>query len=132
MDPTQIGLFDLAERRLAWADRTAGGAGAEHRQCQHAGLQAARPAAVRRALADASVVAPVRTQPNHLAGTRRRMAPDEVVDRTHRASPDGNAVALDEQLVKVADTETTHHTGDDDLQDISRHVPHALGRGSSG
>ena len=35
-------------------------------------------------------------------------APNEVVDRTHAQSPDGNAVALDEQLVKVADTDTTH------------------------
>ena len=31
-----------------------------------------------------------------------------MVDRTQTQSPDGNAVALDEQLVKVADTETAH------------------------
>ena len=33
---------------------------------------------------------------------------NEVVDRTRAQSPDGNAVALDEQLVKVAETDTTH------------------------
>ena len=49
----------------------------------------------------------VRSQTTWPAPSPRRRR-NEVVDRTQTQSPDGNAVALDEQLVKVADTETTH------------------------
>jgi flagellar basal-body rod protein FlgB len=60
------------------------------------------------ALDQANVVAPVRTQPNHLAGTASTASRTELVERPRTRAPDGNAVALDEQLVKVADTETAH------------------------
>ena len=78
------------------------------------------------ALADAGRRGTGPTQPNHLAGTAAARSPDEVVDRTHAQSPDGNAVALDEQLVKLADTETTHALVTTIYQ-ISRHVPHGAG-----
>ena len=61
-----------------------------------------------KALANVQPVAPARTQPGHLAGTLTVAAPNEVVDRSHLHAADGNAVSLDEQLVKLADTETTH------------------------
>ena len=59
-------------------------------------------------------------------------APDEVVDRTHTQSPDGNAVALDEQLVKVADTETTHALVTTIYRKYLGMFSMALGRNSSG
>ena len=132
MDPTQIGLFDLAERRLAWADQ---------RQAVLAQniANANTPASSRTickpfaaTLGGAGAVAPVRTQPNHLAGTAGATAPDEVVDRTHTQSPDGNAVALDEQLVKVADTETTHALVTTIYKKYLGMFSMALGRSSSG
>ena len=76
-------------------------------------------------------MAPVRTQPNHLAGTAGATAPNEVVDRTHTQSPDGNAVALDEQLVKVADTDTTHALVTTIYQKYLGMFSMALGRSSS-
>ena len=79
-----------------------------------------------------AVSAPVRTQPNHLAGTTGTTAANEVVDRTHMQSPDGNAVALDEQLVKVADTETTHALVTAIYRKYLGMFATALGRTSSG
>jgi flagellar basal-body rod protein FlgB len=49
---------------------------------------------------------PVRTQPNHLPSTQGagiRVIPLRPTAR----GPDGNGVGLDDQLVRVADTETT-------------------------
>ncbi len=132
MDPTRIGVFDLAERRLSWAD---------HRQAvlaqniANANTPNYKPHDLRpfaSALAGATAVAPMRTQPNHLAGTVAAKAPNEVVDRTHMRSPDGNAVALDEQLVKVADTETTHSLVTTIYRKYLGMFSMALGRGSSG
>jgi len=107
MDPTRIGLFDLAERRLAWA---------EHRQAllaqniANASLPGYQPRDVQpfaRALQRTAAGAPARTQPGHLAGTAGAASPSDVALQPKARSPDGNAVALDEQLTKVADTETT-------------------------
>lgn len=108
MDPTQIGVFELAERRLAWVDRRQAVlaqniANANTPQYQPHDLQ---PFAA--ALGTASVIAPVRTQPNHLEGTADASSQADIVQRPSAHAPDGNAVALDQQLVKVADTETTH------------------------
>ena len=69
MDPKRIGLFDLAERRLSWADRRQAVlaqniANANTPDYKPHDLQAIRRDARRR-----DAVAPVRTQPNHLAGT---------------------------------------------------------------
>jgi flagellar basal-body rod protein FlgB len=59
-------------------------------------------------------------------------SPAEVVDRTHMQSPDGNAVALDEQLVKVADTQTTHELVTAIYKTYLGMFRTALGSGSSG
>jgi flagellar basal-body rod protein FlgB len=108
MDPTQIGLFDLAERRLAWADRRQA---VLAQNIANANTPGYRPHDLRpfaAALGHANSVAPARTQPNHLPGTAGAVSQAEAIERPHMNAPDGNAVALDEQLVKLADTETTH------------------------
>jgi len=108
MDSRHIGLFDLAERRLAWADRRQAvlAQNVANANTPHYKPHDLKPFAT--VLGAANAVAPLRTQPSHLAGTVAVRSPDESVDRTHAQSPDGNAVGLDEQLVKLADTETTH------------------------
>jgi len=108
MDAKHIGLFDLAERRLAWADQRQTVLAQNVANANTPGFKPRdlRPFAA--TLDNASAVTPVRTQPNHLAGTIAPTAPNEVVDRTQTQSPDGNAVSLEQQLVKVADTETAH------------------------
>lgn len=107
MDPNRIGLFDLAERRLDWADQRQAVLAQNIANANTPGFKPHDLKTFAATLDGAGTVAPVRTQPNHLAGTVSA-SQNEVVDRTHIQSPDGNAVALDEQLVKVADTETGH------------------------
>src|ERR1700753_2273503 len=108
MDPKHIGLFDLAEQRLAWADQRQAVLAQNIANANTPGFKPHDVQSFAQALAGAQPVAPARTQPNHLTGTIAPTAANEVVDRTHSQSPDGNAVALDEQLVKLADTETAH------------------------
>ena len=59
-------------------------------------------------LGGVNATAPARTQPNHMAGLAGAGQQIEAEPRPAARAPDGNAVALDEQLVKLADTETTH------------------------
>jgi flagellar basal-body rod protein FlgB len=108
MDPTRINLLDLAEQSMVWADQRQAVLAQNIANANTPGFKPHDLRPFAEALANAGAVAPVRTDPNHLAGTLATTSPGEVVDRTHMKSPDGNAVALDEQLVKVADTDTTH------------------------
>jgi flagellar basal-body rod protein FlgB len=108
MDQTQIGLFDLAERRLAWADRRQA---LLAQNIANANTPGYRPHDLRSfatTLAGAGGAAPVRTQPKHLAGISGAGQQSESELRPAARAPDGNAVTLDDQLVKVADTATTH------------------------
>jgi flagellar basal-body rod protein FlgB len=130
MDPTRIGLLDLAEQRLAWTDRRQAVLAQNIANANTPGFKPHDLQPFGMALAATHAVAPVRTQPNHLAGTTAAAAPDEVVDRTHEQSPDGNAVALDEQLVKVADTENKHALVTTIYKKYMSMLSTALGRGS--
>ena len=62
---------------------------------------------------------------------RRLQPPDDHVLGIGR-TPDGNAVALDEQLVKLADTETTHAMVTSIYRKYLGMFSMALGRGSAG
>jgi flagellar basal-body rod protein FlgB len=107
MDPTQIGLFDLAERRLAWADQRQA---VLARNIANVSTPSYRPEDVEsfaKALSGAVGLAPVRTQPNHMSGTTISPFRPVEAERPAAIAPDGNAVVLDNELVKVADTGTT-------------------------
>ena len=125
MDPTHIGLFDLAEQRLAWTDQRQAVLAQNIANANTPGYKPHDLQSFAAALADVqrggTGAHPAQPSGRH---ARRAPQPDEVVDRTHAQSPDGNAVALDEQLMKVADTETHPRAGDHDLQEIPRHVQH--------
>ena len=58
-------------------------------------------------MADSTGVAPARTQGRHLSGTRDPGVQPAVNLLASSKSANGNAVAMEEQLTKVADTETT-------------------------
>ena len=106
MDPTRIGIFDLAQQRMDWAARRQA---VLARNIANANTPRFQPADVRdfgKTLAATSGVAPARTQPGHLSGTATNRA-GLATPRPHTHNPDGNAVALDQQLTKVADTEAT-------------------------
>ena len=105
MDPTRIGIFDLAHKRMTWAAQRQA---VLARNIANANTPGFQPADVRdfaSTLSATTGVEPARTQPGHLSGTAPSGAGLAAVrPRTH--NPDGNAVALDQQLTKVADTET--------------------------
>lgn len=102
-------LFDLARQRLLWA---------EQRQTVLARniANASTPGFLPRDLpsfADAmgrkNLSEPRRTQPNHLPRPQGSGLHAEQAVRPRAKSPDGNAVAMDEQLTKVADTDTAQN-----------------------
>ena len=104
MDLSDVPLFALADRRLAWVDarqsllaQNIANADTPHWQAHDL-----KPFAA--ALAEFGVQL-VRTDPAHLAGTGSAAGAEAVVDER---APDGNSVALDKELVKIADTDAAH------------------------
>jgi len=104
MDPSHIALFDLADKRLAWVDRRQSLLAQNIANADTPGWRAHDLTPFGAALSQA--VTPVMTDPMHLPGTALDTTGVKAAsgDRT----PDGNDVALDEQLAKVADTDATH------------------------
>jgi flagellar basal-body rod protein FlgB len=103
MDVSRIAVFDMAERRLAWAGRrhevlaqNVANADTPGWRLRDAAPFAARP----------HPALPERTSALHLAP--REPGNTVKVLRTGERAPDGNAVALDVELAKVADTESAH------------------------
>jgi flagellar basal-body rod protein FlgB len=98
-----MGLFDLAERRLAWIDRRQGLLAQNIANANTPGYAAKdlQPFAqtLQQALPDLA-----QTSPMHLAGT---ISPGRTDPRQRPAerAPDGNAVSMEDQLTKVADTD---------------------------
>lgn len=114
MDPTDIGIFHLAERRLAWVDQrqrllaqnvaNANTPGWTPRDMApfHASLSASAPGSAS-ALAR---TAPAHLQPAHLQPAGR--TPGEATLRPQARAPGGNAVSIEGQLATIADTASMH------------------------
>lgn len=108
MDVTQGGPIALAERRMRWLERRQG---VLSQNMAHADTPGFRPRDLMpfaQTLARQAEPGLARTDARHLAGGRGsdpRARPDRrLVERT----PDGNAVSLDEQAIRVADTDQAH------------------------
>ena len=115
MDPTDIGLFRLAERRLAWVDRrqemlAQNIANADTPNFAARDLPPFERALHRTAPGAAPGTAPTlsQTSPLHLAGAGSATAGSVARTRPHERTPDGNAVSIEEELTKVADTAGMH------------------------
>ncbi len=106
MFPQDIGLFDLAARRLAWTERRQEVLAQNIANANTPGFRPHDLKPFAAALAQAASVAPTRTQPDHLPGTTGTEMLAEYPAQQGLRAPDGNAVALDTELVKVADTAT--------------------------
>jgi flagellar basal-body rod protein FlgB len=132
MESKPVDLFTLAEQRLAWADRRQTVLAQNVANANTPGYKPHDLRAFADMLGGANAVEPVRTQPNHLPGSTGVGTPGEVVDRVHTQSPDGNGVVLDEQLLKVADTTTTHQLVTTIYKTYLGMFGTALGRSSSG
>lgn len=102
-----IALLDLAEQRMAWADQRQKVLATNIANVNTPHWQAHDLVPFAAIMAKAHGTALARTQAGHL-GSAGGTAPDPVVaEKPAERAPDGNAVVLDEQLTKVADTETT-------------------------
>ncbi|MSP00091.1 MAG: flagellar biosynthesis protein FlgB [Acetobacteraceae bacterium] len=106
----QTDLFTTAERRLAWTSERQAVLARNIANLDTPGFQAADSRAFQQVLSGAAGVQPVRTNTNHLTGTvDPGMAVRANKDPTIR-TVDKNGVRLEEQLMKVAGTETIHST----------------------
>ena len=99
MDPTDIGLFHLAEQRLAWVDRRQRLLAQNVANANTPGWQAKDVEPFERALAGPTLQ---RTSPLHMQAASTDLLAGN--PRPAARSPDGNAVSLEDQLMKVADT----------------------------
>ncbi|HYZ64880.1 MAG TPA: flagellar biosynthesis protein FlgB [Acetobacteraceae bacterium] len=104
MDPTDIGLFRLAERRLAWVDQRQALLAQNVANAYTPGFKPRDLASFAATLnQQAGVLA--RTDPQHLSGSGGQA--QVARSRPFARSPDGNAVSLEQELGKVADTSST-------------------------
>lgn len=108
MDLSQIGLFSLATRRLSWLDRREELLSQNISNSDTPGYhdKDLRPFA---ATLDGHL-SPIlaQTQSGHLSGTQTSPWQQDSTIRPQERAADGNSVSLENQLMKVADTETSH------------------------
>jgi flagellar basal-body rod protein FlgB len=107
MDPSQIGLFALAEKRLAWTDRRQTLLAENIANADTPGWRARDMSPFATLLAGKQPgLALTPTASGYLPGR-----PPEVgaaMRAKGERAPDGNGVRLDVELSKVADTESAH------------------------
>ena len=105
MDLTDIGLFQLAEQKLAWVGQRQQVLAQNVANASTPGYQARDVPAFAKVLAGATPALAV-TDPMHIqlssSSGSALQAP-----RPRERAPDGNAVSLEDQLTKVADTAST-------------------------
>jgi flagellar basal-body rod protein FlgB len=107
MDPTRIALFDLAEKRLAWTAQRQNVLATNIANANTPAFQGRDVESFAKILGGQTAVEPILTQPGHMAGTAPNGLASLITDPPKARALDGNTVTLDEQLTKVADTETT-------------------------
>jgi flagellar basal-body rod protein FlgB len=104
--PADIGLFRLAEQRLAWVGRRQELLAQNVANASTPRYQPRDLPPFASALAHAGpAAAMVRTVPNHLIGASHAQAAR--LSRPRERAPDGNSVSMEDQLTKVADTAGT-------------------------
>lgn len=104
MNPTDLPLFNLLDRRLGWLNARQGVLSQSIANADTPGYAARDLPAFARILSGASL-APATTSPMHLTpslpvASARALASER--------APDGNSVRLDEQLTRIADTDSAH------------------------
>lgn len=107
MDITEIGLFRLAEQRLAWTDARQKLLAQNVANSDTPAYRAQDLTPFAKTLAAASPAgSPVLTNPMHLAGTAGSgTAQLDVTARPEAKAPDGNAVSMQDELTKIAETD---------------------------
>ncbi len=104
MNPTDLPLFGLLDRRIAWLDARQGVLSQNVANADTPGYAARDLPSFARALSGASL-APAVTSDRHISPTAGGTAARKLASEK---APDGNGVRLDEQLTRIADTDTAH------------------------
>ena len=110
MPNTKMDVFTAAERRLAWTGERHAVLARNIANLDTPGFQASDSRDFQHMLTGATGVQPARTDVAHLAGTIDPGLSGRPVRGSVTRTADKNAVRLEEQLMKVADTETLHST----------------------
>ena len=106
MDLTNIGLFNVAGKRMSWLAERQDLLASNIANVNTPDFKGSDVESFASALKGAGNVTPTLTDPGHMAGTIPVEFAEAVQDASDGKSVDGNAVNLDQQLVKVADTES--------------------------
>lgn len=104
MDPTEIPLFALADRRLSWLDRRLSALAGNVANADTPGFRPRDLTPFATSLGGA--LAATRTRPGHLAGTMD--GPGVVAADDGERAPNGNSVSLDAELLRVSQTDAAH------------------------
>jgi flagellar basal-body rod protein FlgB len=103
-------IFDVAGKRLAWASERQAVLARNIANISTPGFQAKDSPDFQNVLGGTLGVQPVRTDPNHMEGTVDPGMSARSMTETTARTADKNGVRLEEQLMKVADTETLKST----------------------
>ncbi len=123
MDVGEIPLFALADRRLAWVDRREALLSQNVANADTPGYKPRDLPPFDQALARIGLdLAPVRTNPAHLAGTAADTTGASLALSGEQA-PDGNAVSLDAATGAHRRHRFRARAGDEPVRQIPRHVP---------
>jgi flagellar basal-body rod protein FlgB len=98
----------LAERRLHWLDRRQSVLAQNVANADTPGYRPRDLAPFGRALAGQMRLDIARTETGHVAGSRASMTGARAERSAAEVTPDGNAVSLDREAVRIAETDTAH------------------------
>lgn len=105
MDPADIGLFRLAERRMAWIDQRQTVLAQNVANANTPGYKATDVASFDASLVERTLALTL-TAPNQLSGRPSDAGRRELP--TSGKSPNGNTVVMEDQLGKIANTSSNH------------------------
>jgi len=130
MSPLQPQIFDLAEKRLAWAGERQAVLARNIANLSTPGFQAQDSPDFQKVLGGTLGIQPARTDPQHMAGTIDPGMTARPSPETTARTADKNGVRLEEQLMKVADTESLHSTVTAIFKSYMTMFNTALGKGA--
>jgi flagellar basal-body rod protein FlgB len=130
MSPFQPQIFDLAEKRLSWTSERQAVLARNIANLSTPRFQATDLPNFQQVLGGTLSVQPVRTDPGHMDGTIDPGMHTRSKPETTARTADKNGVRLEEQLMKVADTETLHSTVTAIFKSYMTMFNTALGRAS--
>ncbi|MFT8246727.1 flagellar basal body rod protein FlgB [Roseomonas sp. BN140053] len=128
--PSRLDPMALAEERLRWLDRRQGVLAGNIANADTPGYRPRDLSPFAQVLAQRTAPALAQTAAGHLSPAggsgAARARPDR---RASEVAPDGNAVSIDEQALKVADNETAHQLATGLHRSFLNMFRTALGRG---